>query len=431
MAEQNKPINYSAADIQRYLRSGMSAKEMHDMERAALQDSFLADAIEGFSEVPFEQSNKHLNEITALLQSEKEDAKVVVMPAKKFNWLRVAASIILIGGASGLSWYIFSLNNNIDEHNIAQAKVAKEQKADTVTAITSIDTATLIASNTLVETKKLYNANDNIRLKKKAIVSSSSPASGVAAVPVIKEENSKDAPVIKNADDTETQADVASSPVTSEPEKLFAKPALRAAQDTAFSPVTNFVQNEFKGRVTDNNNQPVANATINAGNRRATSTDASGNFVLKAPDSLLNVTVSSVGFVSAQTALKKNTNNNIYIAPDNQSLSEVVVTGFATDKKARNKSAQADSAFPAGGWESFQKYVYKQLGKEPDTLSNWTYSNGVEVEFVINDEGVPYNFKVNGSYSDELSAKAINIIKNGPKWIATRATKKTKVTIPF
>jgi hypothetical protein len=49
MAEQNTHINYSAEDIERYLKGKMSAKEMHDMEKAALQDPFLADAIEGFS----------------------------------------------------------------------------------------------------------------------------------------------------------------------------------------------------------------------------------------------------------------------------------------------------------------------------------------------------------------------------------------------
>ncbi len=429
MAEQSGHINYSAADIQRYLQGGMSAKEMHDMERVALQDPFLADAIEGFNEATFEQSNKHLNEITALLQSEKKDAKVMAMPKKGFQWLRVAAMVLLIAGAGGLSWYILFPNNNNGEKNIAQVAVSNESKADTLVVLPKIDTVNLIAANIPSETKKTYSFTDNTSLKKKAILSSSSKPSGEAAAPAIKEDDSIAATIIKDNDE-EKQGDLALAP-TPKPEELFAKPVLRFAGDTLSSPATIFVQNEFKGRVTDKNNQPVANATVNAGNRRATSTDASGYFVLKAPDSLLNVTVSSVGFVSAQTALKRNTNNNITVAPDNQSLSEVVVTGYATNKKAKSKSEQPDSAFPAGGWKSFQKYVYKQLGKEPDTLSNWTYTNGIEVEFVINDKGIPYNFKVNGTYNDELSAKAINIIKNGPKWIATKKSKKAKVTIPF
>ena len=57
MAEQNAHINYSVEDIERYLKGKMSAKEMHDMEKAALQDSFLADAIEGFINASFEKSS--------------------------------------------------------------------------------------------------------------------------------------------------------------------------------------------------------------------------------------------------------------------------------------------------------------------------------------------------------------------------------------
>ena len=133
MAEQNIHINYSAADIQRYLQGSMSAKEMHEMERAALQDPFLADAIEGFNEAPFEQSNRHLNEIAALLQSNKEDAKVVVMPTKRFQGWRVAAMVILIAGAGTIGWHIFSLSSDEHHKNIAQVNVAKEQKRDSVT----------------------------------------------------------------------------------------------------------------------------------------------------------------------------------------------------------------------------------------------------------------------------------------------------------
>ena len=72
MSDPNTHINYSVEDIERYLSGGMSAKEMHDMEKAALQDPFLADAIEGFGNTSFEESRNHLNEIMAALQRNKE-----------------------------------------------------------------------------------------------------------------------------------------------------------------------------------------------------------------------------------------------------------------------------------------------------------------------------------------------------------------------
>src|SRR3954449_8225347 len=106
MVDQNTHINYSAEDIERYLKGGMSAKEMHDMEKAALKDPFLADAIEGYSNASFVESQKHLNEISTALQTQKEETKVVPLHTKSFYWWRVAAMIILVLGVGVVSWFI-------------------------------------------------------------------------------------------------------------------------------------------------------------------------------------------------------------------------------------------------------------------------------------------------------------------------------------
>ena len=48
MPENNNIQNYSAADIERYHKGQLTPEEMHAMEKAALDDPFLADAIEGY-----------------------------------------------------------------------------------------------------------------------------------------------------------------------------------------------------------------------------------------------------------------------------------------------------------------------------------------------------------------------------------------------
>lgn len=53
MADAQKHITYSYADIERYLQGKMNATEMHEMEKAALTDAFLADAIEGYAFLSF------------------------------------------------------------------------------------------------------------------------------------------------------------------------------------------------------------------------------------------------------------------------------------------------------------------------------------------------------------------------------------------
>jgi len=77
MAEPSTHTNYSFEDIQRYLQGDMSAAEMHAIEKAALRDPFLADAIEGFNEVDPATARHHLNEINAGLFREKQRSKII------------------------------------------------------------------------------------------------------------------------------------------------------------------------------------------------------------------------------------------------------------------------------------------------------------------------------------------------------------------
>ncbi|HXL55579.1 MAG TPA: carboxypeptidase-like regulatory domain-containing protein, partial [Chitinophagaceae bacterium] len=213
--------------------------------------------------------------------------------------------------------------------------------------------------------------------------------------------------------------------------KLEGKASGVLVQDKRYLFLNNNALKDFQGSVTDNNSQPVPNAIVSLNNRRAVYTDAKGYFKLQAPDSLLNVNVSSVGYITRDALLKSNYANNIVIVPDKNSLSEVVVTDFATKKKALNRITNADSAYPSGGWESFQEYVYKKLGKPLDTLNNNETDDDVQVEFSIDKNGAPYNFHVLKSTNDATASKAIEIIKEGPRWITTHKNKKGKVTIQF
>ena len=54
--------------------------------------------------------------------------------------------------------------------------------------------------------------------------------------------------------------------------------------------------------------------------------------------------------------------------------SEAAIAGYNTKREA--KKNLADSAYPFGGWESFQKYVYKKLGRPVDTLENDDITDG-------------------------------------------------------
>lgn len=438
MADANAHINYSLEDIERYLKGGMNAKEMHDIEKAALQDPFLADAIEGYREASLEQSRKHLNEINALLQKDGGETKVVTMPVKSFQWWKAAAMIIVLTGVGLLSWYIIGLNTPVDDAQTVMAvkenntPVTKDSQAaiagnDTPTTLIAQQKATRQHVEADAPPKEMQEAEKEIAYNRKK-EGGNLAAFKNADVTVDKQNfdtahfNFKTAPGLQISEAKDDSPSL----------KTFAPMQGRSAD----AQNSNIALNQFSGIVTDKDNTPVPNAFVSAGRQQATVTDKNGYFSISAPDSALQVSVSSAGYETINTNLSKSSVNRIAIEPDRQSLSEVVVSGYGKKKEANkvyNKTA--DSAFPAGGWESFQEYVYKKINKPFDSSNNKIIKihGNVEIEFSINEAGDPYNFNVLKSSGKENDEKAIQALKEGPRWITSKKnkTKKGKVVISF
>ena len=55
----------------------------------------------------------------------------------------------------------------------------------------------------------------------------------------------------------------------------------------------------------------------------------------------------------------------------------------------------------------------------------------VELEFLIDNEGNPYNIQITKPLDDKRNSKAVDILKSGPKWTNTSKKKKAKVAIEF
>lgn len=422
MAEKGIHITYSIEDIERYLNGSMNSAEMHEMERAALNDPFLADAIEGYGESDFTTSHLHLNEINAALYKKREEARVIPIASKKFTWLNAAAiaGAVMLTGA--LSWYLISLNNSQKKENntTAIAEVQAEKKAPDPVISKPVDTSAVIAAlpkQKSVNPGVVHNQSD----QKQSEIISSTPNAGVVTL------NDQDIATAKNTDKKNEQSvtTFSAQPSTTRQDSTLvvsSRKALEANQSVLI----------YNGRVLDNNNRPVVSASVIANGGNAVLTDNEGYFSLRAADSVLDVTVSSVGFERANTTLNSNVSNKIIIQPDDQSLSEVVTTGFGKKREADKKKTDSSLTYPSGGWESFQEYVYKQLNREMDTtLSSVQVTGDVQLEFTIDAAGAPENFKVVKSLNPLSDKKAIDIVKKGPRWITGNKNKKARVVIKF
>lgn len=114
-------------------------------------------------------------------------------------------------------------------------------------------------------------------------------------------------------------------------------PTLAASETLSNPKVENVQQNEVtvKGVVKDANGEPIIGASvIEKGNaKNGTVTDLDGNYTLKVKRGA-TLTISYIGFISQETK-----GGNVILEEDLKSLSEVVVIGYGTQKKADVTSA--------------------------------------------------------------------------------------------
>lgn len=99
---------------------------------------------------------------------------------------------------------------------------------------------------------------------------------------------------------------------------------------------TLMAQQTITGQITDlANNEALPGVNILAkGTSTGTVTDVDGNYRLTVGDDVTTLVLSSIGYETIEEAINGRSTINLSLAPDIQSLSEVVVVGYGTQKKA-------------------------------------------------------------------------------------------------
>ena len=93
-------------------------------------------------------------------------------------------------------------------------------------------------------------------------------------------------------------------------------------------------QRMITGTVKDQNNLPVAGATVAIkGTNVATQTNNSGSFSIAATNANDIVVVSFIGFESQELTVDASNNVAVSLKPGNGTLSDVVVTGYTSQRK--------------------------------------------------------------------------------------------------
>jgi len=477
MANEKNITNYTAADIEKYHHGLLSSKERHDLEKAALDDPFLADALEGYSFAGINIS-ADLKDLRGRLQHRVEGAKVVPIAAvsnKGFPWLRAAVAIVLILG-TGLLVYQLAFNNSKKKELAITTDSKKDESTVTNGQGQSTQPVVTIPENKNTAEEKNVSGtdrklvtntpagpkgktgernhivapvtlNDDIRKKPgtdtisqfldmtnntNAVVLNGKSNDFYKDSQALKKESDKESVLLNDDVKYKALAKTETVQPNAQNGEAFNKQraiANRRAEEQQRS-------NIFRGRVTDadNNGLPFARVT-NTEDNVGTYADAKGNFNLISPDSVLNVQVRSIGFNNLNYQLRNGngSNANQVVMQEDKSLNEVVISNkkINTVTRTHNANMKLEEPEPADGWDNYDTYIANNL-EIPDEYREKPINEAtVEVSFEVDKNGEPVNIRVEKSLCTKCDKEAIRLIKQGPKWIRNAKKGRTTVKIPF
>lgn len=417
--------HWSNTDVQKYLNGELSAREMHDLEQQALDDPFLADALEGLQTQPVETLQQDLAGLRDRL-----DTRIRPKPGGAIPWraIRVAAAVILLVGLGFTAFY--TLSDHKQPSGIAKAKApappaatnqpaasppAAADHSPAIPPAAAKSTASAAATHkAVIDTRPVTPSTAEAKIAPPAAeanlltVESHVPADSLAYTTNVH----KDSVTFKTSD----FGYLSRSRVES------ARPAVTVGADPHLVAVT--------GRVLDFNNRPVAGASLvyrGKGTLTEAVTDAKGQFNLYVPlkDSTRRLTVAMPGYEETQYAFNtsEQRGNTIYLRQNQPELNEVVVSGIGAERKEYMAEPPSDApekldsfwldAAPVMGRIAYLDYL-ASAGKNIPVDST---IHGIEsISFRVDKKGVLTEFRIERSLSPAHDAGVIKMITEGPPW---------------
>lgn len=453
MSDFGNKVNYTARDIEQYLAGNLSPMQMHAMEKAALDDPFLAEAMEGYEAVKDKEWNNELVALREALNNKGAVAKVIPLHKSKNNWWKAAAAVLIIGAAGTLT-YILNQNKQDDStkteiaQNIPAAKDSIIQiKVPQPASVTHSLNPTASASEqekkalagSVVTTDNIKKINTNIILPPGAPVIKPASADNdgkkaaddqaIAAAPA--------APVSSENYKTDETGEIKSEKDKSAGSQVAETDALARSKSQAPSARKEAVLNNFftaQVLSADNSPLPFTNISIKKENF-GTYADAKGMVRLVSTDSILYVEVKSVGYQPKIFALHNNQPQTKIILQEEETTAQdkkVIANAGPGGNTTRSRRAALlkDSVInvePADGWENYNTYVANNLDIPESALKSDRHGE-VELTFDVKANGTISNVRVNKSLGAEYDEAAKRLLQEGPQWKVKKG-KKTSASI--
>jgi TonB family protein len=429
-------------DIERYISGKMSPAERHALEKRALSDPFLADALEGAESISTNEFSLDVSEL---------NQKIAGAGKNRWLWpLRIAASVI---GVAIVGSIIFLSIDKDDASQLASSEQKSDNnptesvKADSV--VKQENSATTTGEQSIAQAKPEEKKVDPKRTETKPLLAlkeqtqTLSGGSGVQKSLAV-----TSGPDVKLADTVFTNGllaarmqrdtiaateiaelvaveektdDVAVTPPTQQPtlansETKTARARKSAPATADFTPI---IQEQIiTGQVRDQQGEPLPGVNINIkGTTQGAVTNAEGKYSIALVDPNSTLVYSFIGFVPQEMKLDKAKDYaDVQLMEDATQLSEVVVTGYG--EKRTDGEPVVRLAEPIGGMKAYDKYLEEKKIYPQQALDN-KVEGKVVIEFTVSSTGAVSEFNVIKKIGYGCEEELIRIVKEGPGWYPT------------
>lgn len=382
-------------DIERYRKNQMTDAERHALEKKALSDPFLADALEGAEGIPPEDFRQ---DVTSLNEKVRQKSSQSIVFA-----VRIAAGIALV---LTVGWLIFREG----------APAEPVELASTSTDSTAAGGADTVRPQLSLTKPGTYPTEAQGRARQEA--KAPAPAATQPA-------DATETAVTATAEKIEAEETVADVTVAEAKEVEATKddqPAknLRASDDRKKEAAPRMIS----GKVTEaEDGLPLPGAVVrDQASNQETRAAADGSYSLRVTADKPNLQYSYPGLQTLEKSVS-GPSSNAQLRDNPAERSEVIVLG---DPDAREGAAGGAliTAAPTGGLEAYRLYLEKNQ-RVPEQARTANVHGKVTISFLVDENGTLKDFLVVKGLCSGCDEELIRLVKEGPSWSPSRTGSRT------
>lgn len=422
-----RKLTFDIDYLRKYINGELSAREMHEVERAAHEDEMLTDILmgmeiekeQGSNSIPLDSIRQQINQRT--------QHRSIKRPLWHNRYLQIAASTVLLATVGILFWHQQDSSPTTEQAIASKApeSISAPTQADILEATAHDSTNHVLAhatpqpstthpENTQSEVQA-SSGNRSLTPHEKHILAYTPMEKNVelsqdiagtlnlghpkheSDVIIINTEATDKSNLLASNSRKQLQSKVPDARVSVNPNNTPSAAQMRARlSNMGLDPQTSFIL----GQVIDQQSrQPLAGAAVkDLQNDNVVVTDAEGRFAYAA-NSKKNLEINANGYNAREIAAESG-EQTILLSPK-ETKPEEVSTG-STTKITRST--------PSVGWEKYLAYLHEEIAKH--TSSNYTFNLQMELD----KKGTPTRISVLKSSDKTLNPKVISLVEKGPSW---------------